>query len=325
MTQRPRFVALLGIALATAACAADGGGTFAVTATGSVAGTAWFDADGSGGASPGDAPLVGLPVRLLLPIAHDTIATTRTDRDGRFAFSTMPVGSYALRFDAAALGDSLVIAAGGDSTLTVRPSDSLSVVLRVTYPTLTASQVQAAPLGTRAFVAAVALHARTTFGDTLLHVVDSTGYLRVTRLRTAGVVAGDSLRLRGRIALRDGRRVLDDVTAFGLGAGLLPAPATITTAQLAAGAVFDAALVRIVSAAVVDTITVLGNLQVTVNDGSGPALLWLDRSADAAFRPPFLAGTWDAGRRYDVLGIVVPLAPNRWVLRPRSAFDLTPR
>ena len=62
-----------------------------------------------------------------------------------------------------------------------------------------------------------------------------------------------------------------------------------------------------------------------MDDGTGALTVLLDRAADAEFRPPFTVGTWDVGERFDLVGVLVPLGAGTWALRPRTAFDLTPR
>lgn len=319
------LVALLG----AAACARDGAErALGISATGSVIGSVRFDADGSGSATAGDVPMAGVRLRLLTPVARDTVLRATTGLDGSFRFAGVPVGSYSVVISASSVGDSVVVSAPAGVTVTVLPNDSASVNELVAFPTATLAAARALPVGTRVFVSGFALHARTTFSDTLLHVVDSTGALRATRVRPTTVVAGDALRMRGRIALRDGQTVLDDVSVFAAGGAELPPPAptlTSAAAATAAAGTRDAALVRLVDVEVIDTATVLGNLRVTMNDGSGDVVVLLDRAADAAFLPPFAAGIWDAGRRYDVVGVLVPLTPGVWALRPRSVFDLIAR
>jgi len=57
----------------------------------------------------------------------------------------------------------------------------------------------------------------------------------------------------------------------------------------------------------------------------GALVVVLDRAADVAFRAPLPAGVYDAGDRYDLIGVLVPTGTGSFVLRPRSAFDLTLR
>jgi hypothetical protein len=316
-------------ALAAIGCARDSADrTLGISATGTVVGTVLFDADGSGSATAGDAPMIGVRVRLLTPIARNVVLGATTSASGAFRFAGVPVGTYVVALDSGSLGDSVVATAPAGFSVTVTPQDSVSVDELVSIPRYTLAAARTRPVGTRVFVTGFALHARTTFSDTLLHLVDSTGALRATRVRPTTVAAGDVVRMRGRLALRDGQVVLDDATVYLAGGGVLPPSAPIVTTGTAATAsvgTLDAALVRLVDVAVVDTATVLGSLRVRLNDGSGVVTMLLDRSADAAFLPPYAVGAWNAGRRYDVVGVLVPSAPGIWTLRPRSVFDLVPR
>lgn len=313
--------------------ACDNGGasrTLGVTATGIVRARVFLDANGSGTL---DAPETGLPgvrVALLPAGGGDTIVRALTDGDGLARLSGVPVGAYRLAVDSASLGDSLRVLAAGAITLLVAPGDSVAPLAPVGYPVRTVAEVRASALGARVLVKGVALHALGAFSDTTLHVADGTGALRATRLRPllGGVAAGDSVVLRGRVGIRDGRVVLDDVTALVVGPTLLPPAPTLSSAAAGTAgtaAVNDAALVRVLNALVSDTATVLGNRVLTVSDGSGPLSVVLDRAADAAFRPPLPPGLYVPGVRFDLVGVLVPTGTGSWRLKPRSSLDLTPR
>ena len=141
-------------------------------------------------------------------------------------------------------------------------------------------------------------------------------------------MAGDSVILRARIATRLGQRVLDDVTPFVLGTTFIPSAPALTTREASTGGVagsLDAALVRLVDVPVIDTATVSGNLQLTVNDGSGAVVVILDRAADVGFRAPLPVGLFIPGTRFDLGGVLVPTGTGTWRLKPRSSLDLTPR
>ncbi len=323
-----RLLGALGALLVMVAC--DNAGayrTLGISATGVARGLVYFDANGSGTFDAADAPLAGVRIRLLAPLSTDTAVRATTGADGTFRVEGIPVGTYRAVLDPTSVGDSVQVLQMTASPLQIRPGDSVSVDAVVSFPTLTAAQVRTATLGTRVFVSGVALHARTTFSDTLLHVVDTSGAIRAARVRPTAALAGDGVRLRGRIAVRNGQRVLDDVTVFVINPTVVPPAPILTTLQAStadAGAQ-DAALVRLLDAAIVDTATVLGSLNVTVDDGTGPLTMVLDRVADAGFRFPYAVGPLGAGTRYDLIGVLVPTGTGTWVLRPRSVLDLTPR
>lgn len=313
---------------ALAACGNAGADrTVGITATGSVSGSLFLDANGSGTVDAGDTPVTGVRVALVTPLRRDTLRSATTDANGAFDLGAVPVGSYEVVLDPASIGDTVEVSGLDGAQVTLAPDEALELAGRLTYPRRTAAQLRTDPLGRRVFLEGVALHGYGIYSDTLLHVVDTTGALRAARVRPSVVATGDSVRLRGRIAERDGQRVLDDVTVFIIGGALLPTSPVVTTQQAAnaLGGSLDAAIVRLFDVPIIDTATVLGGLRLQVDDGSGPLTVVLDRVADAAFRPPFLAGQWDAGERFDFVGVLVPLSPGTWALRPRNAFDLTPR
>lgn len=300
-----------------------------LSATGVIVGSVVFDVNGSGIADEGDAPFVGARIRLLQPTSRDTVLRATSDADGVFAFGAVPVGTYAIVVDSASAGDTARVTGIDAGTVTVRPGDSVDVTGLIGFPQRAAIEVRTRPLGERLFLTGVALHARDIFSDTLLHVVDTSGAIRAVRLRPGSAVigAGDSVRLRGRIAERLGQRVLDDVTVFDLGPTLIPTISTVTTANAATAAAgtLDAALVRVVNALVSDTATVGGHLTMTVNDGSGALSVRLDRAADVAFRPPLAPNFFGVGARFDLVGVLVPSGTGTFVLRPRSSLDLVRR
>lgn len=328
MTHVRHSLAALAALFLLAACGNAGSDrTVGITATGVVTGGVFFDANGSGVRDAGDAPVAGVRVAVVTPIARDTVRVAVSNAAGTFRITGIPVGSYAVVLDPATVGDTVVIEGVSGSSVTLAPDDSVTLEALVRYPLRSVSAVRSGTLGARIFVEGVALHALATFSDTLLHVADTSGSLRAARVRPSPVVAGDSVRLRGRIAERDGQRVLDDVTVFVVGAAFIPTAPIVTTASAATASSgsLDASLVRVLDAAIVDTATVAGSLRVRVNDGSGVVTMLLDRVADLTFRPPFAAGAWDTGRRFDIVGVLVPSGAGTWALRPRSGFDLTPR
>ena len=166
-----------------------------------------------------------------------------------------------------------------------------------------------------------ALNGWITFGDASVHIVDPTGSLRATEVANSTLFAGDSVRLVGRIAMRDGQTVLSSVTPTVLLPNrTLPAPVVLTTAQArtASGGTRDAALVRIQNATIADTATVAGVLIVGANDGSG--------RVEIAIRPSLglLHSQFVPGATISATGLLVPVSGGAtWQLRPRSQADLT--
>lgn len=319
------------LALALAACDNAGADrTSGITATGIVYGSVYFDANGSRTPDADDRPFAGARLRLLAPVSRDTVARVTTDADGRFRAAGVPVGSYLMVIDPTSGGDSAVVVLGDGSPLTVAPADSVAYSGALSFPFRTIAEARAsAPGAAPVFVTAIALNGRTTFSDTTVHLVDATGAIRATRVRPSAVpvAAGDSVRVRARVGARLGQVVLDDVSIFVVTPTFIPPAPAVTTLQAssAAGATRDAQLVRIVDAPITDTATVGGNLTMTVNDGSGPVTVVLDRAADVGFRSPFPVGEYQAPNRFDVSGVLVPTGIGTWVVKPRSPLDLLRR
>lgn len=298
-------------------------------ATGVVRGFVYFDVNGSGAPEPEDRPVEGARVRLLSPVSRDTVWRATTGPEGRFRLAAVPIGSYVVVLDATSGGDSISVASVDLPLVTVIPDDSVEVTGTFGFAERAALEVRGMPLGTHVFVTGVALHARTTYSDSLFHVVDTSGAIRAVRVRpsSASALAGDSVRVRGIVATRLGQRVLDEVSVFVVTPTFIPPAATVSTgeASSALGGGADAALVRVLGATITDTVTVDGHITMTVDDGSGALLVRLDRAADALFRPPFPANFYQAGNTFDIVGVLVPTGTGTFVLRPRSSLDLTLR
>src|SRR5690606_25684601 len=121
-----RIVLLGGIALFLASCGNAGADrTVGIAATGIVRGFVFFDANGSGAFEASDVPFEGARVRLVTPIARDTVLRAETAADGSFRATGVPVGSYAVVLDATSVGDSVVVEGIG-GTVTLLPDDSVS-------------------------------------------------------------------------------------------------------------------------------------------------------------------------------------------------------
>lgn len=331
-----RFTRMATVTALVALSACENGGaarTLGISATGIVLGQVYFDANGSRAFDAVDVGFAGARVRLLAPGGADTLFRATTGANGTFRLAGVPVGTYEVIIDSASAGDTArVITTTGAPpvTLTILPGDSATFIGSISYPMRTIAEARALAPGERLFVRGIALHARTTFSDTTLHVVDATGAMRATRVRpsAAPVAAGDSVILRARIAMRLGQRVLDDVTTFIVEPTFIPTAPTITTAVAATGGIagsLDAALVQVINAQVIDTATVGGDMQMTMDDGSGPVVMILDRAADIGFQLPLPVGLYVPPNRFDLVGVLVPTGAGTWRLKPRSVLDLTVR
>ncbi|MDX1599944.1 MAG: carboxypeptidase-like regulatory domain-containing protein [Anaerolineales bacterium] len=303
-----------------------------IEATGTLSGVVYFDGNGNRAADSSDRLLEDIGVRLVVEGTGDTTRSATTDVQGRYAIPSAPLGTYRLVVDPQDLGDTIdVVAArvGGrtvpaDSpvTFTLGAGDSLFITVGLSYPAFEVAELRDRPVAEKAFVEGIALTPRSVFGDTTLHLADTTGAIRATRVKASrffGISPGDSLRLLGRRSVRDGQPTLDDVSWFVLGTTAAPPPDSLSTAA-AATAVdgdLDAALVR-VSGAIVDTTTMESDFVLRVDDGSGPVDVVLD--ADVAFdRTGMLPDTV-----VNAVGVLVPVVTGEslWMLKPRFQLDL---
>jgi hypothetical protein len=213
-----------------------------------------------------------------------------------------------------------VLAPTGTSTWRLRPRSAADLT-EIPLPVISIRAARALPVGSTALVVGVALNTLGTFSDTSVFLADTSGAIRVTRLRTS-VTAGDSVKLRATTASRSGQPTLDGGTTTALGRGFYPAAATLTTAvaATAAGGTRDAQLVIVDSATIKDTATVLGDFKLTVSDGSGNLEVLLDRAA--GFVVP---GVFVPSNVFNIVGVLVPTGAASWMLKPRSAADLVKR
>ena len=210
-----------------------------------------------------------------------------------------------------------VLAATGASSWQLRPRSSTDLTLIPPTP-ISIRQARQVGTGQTVTIIGTALNGSTTYSDTTVSLADTSGAIRLTRLRTS-VNAGDSVRVQGVTSLRAGQPTLDGGTATALGRGLFPAAPTLTTASAntAAGGTRDAQLVLVLNVTVSATATVLGNYTMTVSDGSGNLTVVLD--TQGGFIVP---GIYTVGSVFDVVGILVPTGSGTWNLKPRSAADL---
>jgi hypothetical protein len=133
------------------------------------------------------------------------------------------------------------------------------------------------------------------------------------------VAVGDSVRFLGRVGGLNGQRVIRDGQAIILEFGGDPTPVRVTTgdAAIAGGGTLDAELVLVVDGTIgSDTVTVAGDYQFSVDDGTGPILVVLDFHAGLT-KAPFIPGAV-----IDATGVLVPDGTGAWRLKPRTNVDL---
>ena len=308
------------IVLATA-CTDPGSNPVEVKTTGTVVGLVYVDRDGDQDLSTGDAPLEGVEVSFSLPNRSTPTATATSNAQGVFFIRNVPVGRYTATVTQSTVPDSLRIERVDSGTVLVAADDTTRAYFRAEYPTLSIREARTEDLGTRVFIIGKMLNSWTTFGDSTIHFADTSAAIRGTRVAPTNVQGGDSVRVLGRLATREGQPVLFDSKVFFLGPSQAPPPTPVTTAKAASadGGSLDAALVSIANAVVKDTATLRsGDHQFTVNDGSGPVDMVLDRhiTFSLQFQDSIL------GSKLNAAGLLVPREGGAWTLKPRTNLDV---
>ena len=228
-------------------------------------------------------------------------------------------------FQAGAVIDaSGVLVPTGTGQWRLKPRSTGDLVVRV--PVVTVAQARARPAGDTVVIRGTALNVPNVFGDSALHVADTTvaqqdRSIRVLVIGNPTVFTGDSIRVRGVVGSRDGQPVLTAAqpTVVGIAAAPVPRDVTSQVAANAFGGRFDAAFTRVVNATITDTQTVGSDFVMTVDDGSGPLDVVLD--GDITFNT---AG-YTVTTVVTVRGLLVPSGViGRWVLKPRVQADIVP-
>lgn len=291
-----------------------------VDGTGLVQGLVYFDANGNRALDASDPGLPGIGIRLLARGTPDTIARVATGTDGLFLLSRVAVGVYDLAVDPGSLGDTVQVVSVSPDPINVVPNDSVTVAIAVSFDKASVTEARALAIGTKIFVEGIATSGRDIFGDSTLHLTDGTSAIRATRVRRLTVLPGDSVRLLATRSERSGQPTLDDAQPFLLAVAAVPPPEQTGTASAAnaEGGRLDAALVRVLDATITDTLTSAGDFILTVNDGTGPLAVLLDKDVGFADLLPYVPTA-----AIDATGVLVPSGSGAWVLKPRADDDLT--
>jgi DNA/RNA endonuclease YhcR with UshA esterase domain len=202
-------------------------------------------------------------------------------------------------------------------TWQLKPRGEVDVDLII--PLLSIAAARTRPAGEIVFVDGIVLNEWDTFGDSTLHISDTSAALRGVQVRRSTTFPGDSIRFIGTLATRNGQPVLDRATVFFLDRVGEPDPVTVTTAAAASanGGTLDAALVKIDSARISDTATVNGDFVAAIEDGTGQLELVLD--GDITFN---LGSFFVPGAIVEVTGVLVPTGSGTWQIKPRSELDV---
>jgi hypothetical protein len=299
--------------------------TLTIEGIGTVSGSVFLDADGNGAVDGEDPPFEGLGIQLVPAAGGSAVAATTTDTLGLFVMDSVPVGNFRLVIDPATLPDSIEVASEDPAPFAVEIAGSVERSFRLSFPTYTLQEVRELPEGQRVFTHGIVLNARDPFGDGAVHFQEDEVWLRATDVARATITRGDSVRVLGRTATEAGRPILTDARTFMLvQQAMLTVPVGVTTAdaRTADAERLDAALARVQSADVVDTVSVGQDLVVTVNDGSGPLEVVL-RGFIEFDRTAMVPG----GARFSRAdGLLVAIRNEqgyvRWRLTPRGTGDV---
>src|SRR5215204_4301504 len=229
-----------------------------IDATGAVIGVAYVDRNGNGVLDlPGDGPQPNVRVQLAALSGGTTVASASTNALGAFEIRNLPVGDYQVRVDSTSVPDSLRVVRIDSVHVRVPAADSVGVLVTLSFANLSVKAARALPPGRRVFVEGVTLNGLNVFGDSTVHVADSTGAIRAIRVVSGNVNAGTRVRVLGTTELRDGQPTLADATITQLGSAAQPNPLPVTTQSgaTASNGALDAALVQVTAAPIVGATT----------------------------------------------------------------------
>lgn len=290
-----------------------------VSATGVVSGQVFLDWDGSRQLGDSIIPVEGVEVLLIDQASEDTLQRTVSGPEGEYALPELPVGRYIVGVEVTSIPDTLRVVTIRDADVFLGPSDSVSVVIGIGFPKFNITEMERLPGGTRLFLEGLALNGWSTFGDSTLHLTDTTGaFIRATGVQPTNVQAGDAIRIRGRLESGDDDALLtlSAGIAFILEAGVgLPAPELVSTGMAATAddGRLDAGPVRVFAAIVQDTTNTPEGFRVVADDGSGPVVVIFD--SDIAFSA--VLQTLEPGVTLSASGLLVPDGDSTWALKPR--------
>lgn len=279
--------------------------------------TAAADA-GQGGAGYGQAQITAAVITDTATVARDRRLTVDDgsgplqvvmDADAGFNLSGFVPG--------ATLTATGLLVPTASSRWQLKPRTSADIT--VSFPTITIAQARASEAGRRVVIEGVALNASSAFGDSTVHLRDRTGSIRTVRVPNQ-VAGGDSIRMLGTIAARNGQPVLTvtsaSVITAGVGVGEADSVSTFVS-NTAANGTLDAAQVRIVGTIMGTQGLPTGDVLLTVDDGSGRAEVLFDASLIIA------PGAYVPGAVLSARGVLVPTGTGTWRLLPRNASDVS--
>jgi hypothetical protein len=318
----------LFLALAAACSNAGEKLTFPAVPNGAIGVSVYLDRDGSQSFTSADTLFDGARVALFVAGGTDTFRVATTGKDGLAVFDTVPLGSYRVGIDLAALGDSIAVVSGDTGTIRILArNDSIQAgrQLRLGYQEVTIAQARGLPPGKRVFIRGIVLSPLQAFRDSASFVSDPTGMIRITGARhrpgRAGNNVGDSVLVLGTTGASLGQPVLIDGLFGTLGETPPPVAQVVTVgeARTAKGGTLDAGLVQVVGAIITDTMPAAPDFLVKVGEAANlgdQVSVLLDQQLAA---PTNLFGP---GRTFTVRGVLVPRGDGTWEIKPRGGLDI---
>ena len=315
----PRNLSLLAL-LAVAGCdnAGDNLGLPPLREGGIAIGVV-LDRDGSGGVSGPDTVFVGARVALFVEGGVDTFRVATTDADGFALFGDLPIGRYTFAVVPGSVGDSLPLITNGDGALRITANpDSLGAqaTAMIGYANLTLAEARAAAPGRRVFVRGIVSAPFQNYTDSATFLA-GVANLRVTsaehRPGRTGNNPGDSVVVFGTTGVDAGQPVLlnGQVQTVAERPAPVVTEVTVVEAGSARNGELDAALVRVGTATVGDTVTVGEYFHVEIAAGADTVLVIYDPKHQVPKQ------VFTPGRAIQVRGVLVPNGNGTWHLKPR--------
>lgn len=219
-------------------------------------------------------------VVLVLFAGEDTLgapaATDTTDDAGMYDFGERAVGEYRIIVREPA---GTVVLGANPREVSVEPGAAtfhpIEMIGDPTGVVITIAAARDSAVGDTVKVRGVVTAGQGTYRDDAVYVQDATSGIFVFGIDAGlGLAPGDSVQVLGVRTNSREEATLSAVSVVELGTGVVPSPATITTAQLNAGD-FQGQLATL--SATVDSITAgAGGFEVWVHDASGNAVVFVD-------------------------------------------------
>ena len=295
---------------------------------GGIAVGVFLDRDGSLTESAGDTVFAGARVSLLVSGGTDTIRTVTTGANGIATFLDVPVGTYRVVVDRAALGDSIGVVVGDTGTIRILAQQDSTVggrIVRLGFREVTLAEARTLPAGLRVFVRGRVLSPLQVFRDSSSFISNGGASIRITGARhrpgRTGNNLGDSVIVLATTGTRDGQPVLINglIQTLGENPGPIAIPVTISEARTAKAGTLDAAFITVVGARIIDTAAAVLDFRLRSADPSDTTTT-VNVIIDALLNAP--RTIFRPGFPITVRGVLVPAGDGTFMIKPRNAGDI---